>query len=147
MRIKELIPSLFSLVTLEVDLFRPVRTGELIIKTHFKSYQLPLLLLLSSSSCQKVFTLSSHPSVLLLFLLCSTSLCFASNNSFSPHFFRCVCPSLSHPVISPHCSHLSIYAYFCHVLRSPLTLCSPLSFSSLLFFPCAFLHPSPALPP
>lgn len=39
------------------------------------------------------------------------------------HFSQSVCPPLSHPVISPHCSHLSIYAYFCHVLRSPLTLC------------------------
>lgn len=62
---------------------------------------------------------------------------FALSDLFSPF--------LSHPVISPHCSHLSIYAYFCHVLRSPLTLSFPHSFSFPLFLPCAFLYLSFAL--
>lgn len=57
-------------------------------------------------------------------------------------FFQSFHPFLSHPVISPHCSHLSIYAYFCHVLRSPLTLSWPLSFHFPSVFPCAF---SPSL--
>lgn len=56
------------------------------------------------------------------------------------HSFGLFAPFLSHPVISPHCSHQSIYAYFCHVLRSPLTLPFPLSFAFSLFFPCAFLY-------
>lgn len=63
------------------------------------------------------------------------------------HSFGLFAPFLSHPVISPHCSHQSIYAYFCHVLRSPLTLPFPLSFAFSLFFPCAFLYLCLALSP
>lgn len=53
-------------------------------------------------------------------------------------YFHSFCPFLSHPVKYPHCSHLSIYAYFCHVLRSPLTVLPIPSF--LPCFPCASLH-------
>lgn len=58
---------------------------------------------------------------------------------FSCSFILFLAPFLSQPVISPHCSHLSIYAYFCRVLRSPLTL-SPLLLSPLpsCFFPLCF---------
>lgn len=76
MRMNELIPSLCGLVTLEVDLFRPVRTEELIIKTHFKSYQLPLLLLFLLMSV-RLYSLFPSLCVSSHFLPCSTSLRFA----------------------------------------------------------------------
>lgn len=58
---------------------------------------------------------------------------------FSCSFTLFLVPFLSQPVISPHWSHLSIYAYFCCALRSPLTL-SPLLLSLLssCFFPLCF---------
>lgn len=80
----------------------------------------------------------------LLYFPPSCSHCF-----FFFHSFGLFAPFLSHPVISLHCSHQSIYAYFCHVLRSPLTLPFPLSFVSpcfsLVFFSIVVLlsrHPN-----
>lgn len=74
----------------------------------------------------------SHPSLFLTFHI-FTPLYFPPRRTASFLLFLSFSGLIrSHPVISSHRSHLSIYAYICHVLRSPLVP----SFPSFSVCPC-----------